>query len=105
MSLLNPLLDKEFLQKLDSFPTREVYAKVVALDLQDNPIEEITGRVTQGSINVDGSSAVRRTCNLTLNATEVNFSDFYWGFKTKIKLEIGLKNFVDSKYSDIIWFK
>ena len=105
MSILNPLLDKEFLKQLDNFPTREVYAKITALDLQDNPIEEITGKVTQGSINVDGASAVRRTCNLTLAASDVNFNDYYWGFKTKFNLEIGLKNFIEPKYPDIIWFK
>jgi hypothetical protein len=40
-------------------------------------LEEITGRITSGSINVDGASAVRRTCNLTLAANEVNINNFY----------------------------
>jgi hypothetical protein len=48
--------------------------------------------VTQGSINVDGVSAVRRTCSLSLIAHELNINDFYWGLKSKFKLEIGLKN-------------
>jgi hypothetical protein len=61
--------------------------------------------VTQGSINVDGSSAVRRTCSLTIAAPNFNYNDYYWGLNTKFKLEIGLENHVDSNYPDIIWFK
>jgi hypothetical protein len=33
MDILNPLLDKDFLRELDNFPTREIYAKIIALDL------------------------------------------------------------------------
>jgi len=38
-------------------------------------------------------------------AKDVNINEFYWGLKNKFKLEIGLKNFVDPKYPEIIWFK
>jgi hypothetical protein len=69
------------------------------------PLEYIEGKVTGGSINVDGSSAVRRTCNLTLIAKGVNINDFYWGLHTKFKLEIGLRNKINPHYPDIIWFK
>jgi len=37
-------------------------------------------------------------------AKEININEFYWGLYSKFKLEIGLKNFVDDKYPDIIWF-
>jgi hypothetical protein len=30
------------------------------------PIETIEGKITTGSINIDGSSAVRRSCSLTM---------------------------------------
>jgi hypothetical protein len=53
---------------------------------------------------VDGDSAVRRTCSITLIATDVNITDFYWGLKSKFKLEIGLKNNIDISQPDIIWF-
>ena len=65
----------------------------------------IEGRVTSGSINIDGASAIRRTCSLSLVAKELNINDFYWGLKSKFKLEIGLKNTINSNYPDIIWFK
>nr|DAG21687.1 MAG TPA: protein of unknown function DUF5047 [Caudoviricetes sp.] len=60
--------------------------------------------MTGGSINIDGSSAVRRTCSLTLVANNVNITDYYWGLKNKFKLEIGLKNTINDIYPDIIWF-
>lgn len=101
----NPLLDKEFLIKLDKQEYREVYAKIIALTFEEYPTEEITGRVTGGSVNIDGDSAVRRTCSLTLVAQDININDFYWGLNTKFQLYVGLKNTVDPSYDDIIWFK
>ena len=56
-------------------------------------------------VNIDGNSAVRRTCNLTLVAKDVNITDFYWGVSNKFTLEIGVKNFINPIYPDIIWFK
>jgi hypothetical protein len=100
----NPLLDIDFLTKLDTQRDRETFAKVIALTFDESPVEEITGKITQGSISVDGTSAVRRTCSLTMVADTVNIKDYYWGVSTKIKVYIGLKNTTDSKYEDIIWF-
>jgi hypothetical protein len=67
-------------------------------------LEKIEGKITGGSINIDGNSSLRRTCNLSLVAKDVNITDFYWGISNKFKLEIGLKNFINSNYPDIIWF-
>ena len=98
------LLDKDFLKELDQYNHKEVYAKITSLSFNELPIEQIEGRITGGSLNIDGSSAVRRTCNLTLVAQEVNINDFYWGLTNKFKLEVGLKNFINPQYPDIIWF-
>ena len=38
-------------------------------------------------------------------AQDININEFYWCFKNKFKLEIGLKNFINDEYPDIIWFK
>lgn len=84
---------------------REIYAKIVALDIDENPIEEIQGRVTQGSVPVDGNSIVRRTCSLTMVAHEMNINDYIWGLETKIRLFIGVNNKINSVYPPIIWFK
>lgn len=101
----NPLLDKDFLYELNQYQHKEIYARIISLNLEEHPLEQIEGRVTSGSINVDGNSAVRRTCNLTLVAKDVNVTDFYWGVSNKFTLEIGVKNFINSNYPEIIWFK
>lgn len=101
----NPLLDNIFLEKLFTAYDREIYAKITALNFDEFPTEEISGKITGGSINVDGTSACRRTCSLTLVANEVNINDYYWGLNTKFELQIGLTNRIDEKYPDIIWFK
>jgi hypothetical protein len=31
-------------------------------------------------------------------------TDAYWCYNNKFKLEIGLKNSIDKKYPDIVWF-
>ena len=101
----NPMLDIEFLKRLDADREREVYAKIIALTFDEDPTEEITGKVIQGSINIDGNSAMRRSCSVTLIAKDVNINEFYWGLNTKFRLFIGLKNHIDPQYEDIIWFK
>jgi len=78
--------DKHFLEQLDLYPHKTIYAKIIALTLEEKPVEEITGKVTAGSINVDGTSAVRRTCNLTLLAYDTKVTDYYWGLSNKFKL-------------------
>ena len=101
---MNPLFDIEFLKKLYKNQDKELFAKIVALNVHEEPIEEIQGKVTDGSINVDGASAVRRTCSLTMVAYDIKVTDYYWGVKTRFNLSIGLKNQIDPKYPDIIWF-
>ena len=105
MKNANPLFDTDFLYKLSTEKQREIYARITSLAWEENPIEFIEGKITSGSINVDGSSAVRRTCNLTLIAKDINIKDFNWSLNTKFKLEIGLTNNIDKNYPDIIWFK
>ena len=101
----NPLMDKDFLYELNQYQHKEIYAKVISLNFQEDPLEQIEGRVTGGSINIDGNSAVRRTCSLTLVAKDVNITDFYWGVSNKFTLEIGVKNDINPEYPEIIWFK
>lgn len=102
--MIDPLLDKAFLIKLDQYRHKEVYAKVITLSVDGEPIAEITGNVTGGTVNIDGSSAVRRTCNLTLVTNNIQVNDLDWALRTKFKLSIGLKNVIDPQYDDIIWF-
>jgi hypothetical protein len=98
------LMDKNFLNELDIHKSREVYIKLIALDFNENPVEQIEGKATGGSINIDGASAVRRTCSISLIAKDININEFYWGLESKFKLEIGLKNLINDNYPEIIWF-
>ena len=100
----NLMFDKEFLKRLDNYPHREVYAKLISLTFDEKPIVEITGNVTAGSISVDGSSAVRRTCNITMITDQININELDWALHTKFSVALGLKNYVDPTRPDIIWF-
>ena len=88
---MNPLLDTYFIEALDKHNQRELYAKIVCLNLDELPIEEISGKVSQGSLSIDGTSAVRRTCSLTIVSDRLNINEYYWSFSTKFKLYLGLK--------------
>lgn len=96
--------EETFLKDLMRQKNRIIYARITSMDLFENPIEYIEGRVTAGSINLDGASAIRRSCSLTLVADEIDISDYYWGLKTKFRLEIGVQNTINKDYSDIVWF-
>ncbi len=98
------LYDKDFLLKLDKSKDKTIYARITALQFDESPIEYIEGRVTQGSINIDGNSAVRRSCSLSMVAQEYDYHDYYWGLNTKFKLEVGVQNYIDNTMPDIIWF-
>ena len=82
----NPFLDKGFLLKLDQQKERENFARIISLDFDENPLEQIEGRVTGGSVNIDGTSAVRRSCSLSMVAENLDINNFYWGVKNKFKL-------------------
>ena len=96
--------DKDFLLALDKERNKIIYARIIKLTFDEKPIEMIQGKATGGSINIDGASALRRTCSLSLLASDNSQIDFYCGLHTKFKLEIGVKNNINSKYPDIIWF-
>lgn len=100
----NALLDKDFLRRMDEYLEKEVYVKIISLDFAENPRSEIQGVATGGSINVDGSSAVRRTCNLNMITENAQINELDWALESKFKLQIGLKNFINPEYEDIIWF-
>lgn len=96
---------QDFLKKLDESREKITYIKIISLTNDEFPREQIEGVVTGGSINIDGSSAIRRSCSLSLITYSPILTDRFWTYNNKFKLEIGLENLVDSKYPEIIWFK
>ena len=98
----------DFLTALNNDRNKVIYVKITVLDTAEQPLRDIEGRVSTGSISVNGSSAVRRTCNITFVAEEAdnNLTDIdnLLSMNKKIRVLVGLQNNVDSRYSDIIWF-
>ena len=100
----DPMLDEEFLRELDQYPHKFLWAKIISLNMDEYPLEEITGKITSGSVNIDGTSVLRRTCSMTMVAEDVKITEFYWGLKTKFRFYIGVENWINPEYPDIIWF-
>ena len=92
-----------FLFELNKVTNKVIYGKITTLTTNEFPIETIEGRITQGSINLDSNSAIRRSCSLTLITQNYNFSNYTWGLNTKFKLEIGIENQINKNFPEIIW--
>ena len=98
------LQDSAFLAEIDNLQVKTQFVKITLLDWLENPIQEIQGLVTGGSINLDGKSALRRTCNLSVFVNEEELSnvtdvDSLFSINKKMDLEIGLLNTTD-EYSE-----
>ena len=103
------LRDKDFLKIIDRSSFKEVFAKITILNWQERPIDEIQGKVSSGTLNINGSSSLRRTCNITILIDEenANFTSVKnsLSINKKIKLDIGIKNITNQYQNyDIIWF-
>ena len=99
------LNDQIFLDQLDNLKLKEQYVKITILSWQEEPIGEIQGKVISGSLNLNGSSSLRRTANLTLFAEEkendLSNIDQDLSINKKVKLEIGFTNSVPNyKYEE-----
>lgn len=98
-----------FLQEIDNFINQKQYVKITLLNWNEEPIKEIQGELSAGSISKDGSSSVRRTCSLTaiVDRGEYNIEDSKMDFaiNKKIYIECGIKNY-SKHYKDypILWF-
>ena len=103
------LNDTEFLQELTKSKIKQQYVKIIVLDWKGNTIEQITGRALGGSINVDGTSAMRRTASIQLIADDtinkLTNIDNLISLNKKVKIAIGIKN-ITNKYLEypIFWF-
>ena len=100
----NFLLDDQFLEELNSESQREIWVKITALTINEEPVEEIVGRTTTGSISIDGKSKMRRSCSLSMISSQMDINEYLWCLKTKVKVAVGMKNTVNKKYDDIVWF-
>lgn len=102
---------KELYKELFNHREREMRTRISLLDWKtENLLRDIEGRVTDGTVSLDGNSPVRRSCALTMvvdkNITrgQERISDMIT-INKKVKIQIGLKNTTLYKdMGDYIWF-
>lgn len=101
--------DSAFLAKIDNQRFRKQYIKLILLDWNENPIDEIQGYSTSGTLSINGDSACRQTCNVSMYVPneEYKITDInnLIAINKKIYLEVGIEN-EQMEYTDhkIIWF-
>lgn len=98
------------------------YVKILILDSRDLPIRALEGYATGGSININGSSAVRRSGSLTMVTeivkdqhgldpdpiyimNQVTKLESLLSMNKRVAIEIGIKNSgLQYQETDIFWF-
>lgn len=83
---------------------REVYIRIHLLNSNNKKVDSIEGVTTGGNISLDGTSSVRRTCNVSLIIKDTTFligNDRKIWLDKRVWIEIGLKDLFQDK---IIWF-
>ena len=103
------LKDSTFLKKFDETKLKEQFVKLIVLTFDEMPIQQIEGRVTGGNFTLDGSSAMRRTGNLSMVADEfendLTDTKYLLSINKKVEVLIGFVNNTD-EYLDypMLWF-
>ena len=103
------LKDSAFLKKIDEIKLKEQFVKLIVLNFNEMPIQQIQGRVTGGNFSLDGSSAMRRTGNISLIAdnyeNDLTDTKHLLSINKKIEVLIGIIN-TTNEYQDfnILWF-
>lgn len=104
------LKDKKFLKELDNENIKTLIARITILTWNEKPIADFTGKVLPGgTLNLDGNSSMRRTCNISLSLDEdeiiITNVENLISINKKVKLEMGIYNTLE-KYQEheIIWF-
>lgn len=103
------LTDTKFLQDFNKEKCKQQFSKITVLNWKEQPLQQITGDVISGNINMDSSSAMRRTGNISFFASketsDVTNIDNLLSINKKIEIEIGYVN-TTKQYPEypIIWF-
>lgn len=103
------LKDVNFLNSFDKTKLKQQFVKLIVLSFNEMPIAEIQGKVLSGNLSLDGSSAMRRTANISLVADEyendLTDTKHLLSINKKIEVLIGFTN-TTGEYTDfpILWF-
>lgn len=96
-------MNNSLLEKLVNEKIQTTYAKIVTYSFDEKPLSSIEGRVSGGSIQANGASAVRRTLSLSMVAkpeiANIESLDNEIAINKKVKVYIGrlMEN-------EIMWF-
>lgn len=86
-------MDNIFLEKLVNEKIQTTYAKIVTYSFDEKPLSSVEGRVSGGSIQANGASAVRRTLSLSMVAkpeiANIESLDNEIAINKKVKVYIG----------------
>ena len=103
------LRDVNFLNSFDKSKLKQQFVKIIVLTFNEMPIAEIQGKVLSGNLSLDGSSAMRRTTNISLVADEyvndLTDTKHLLSINKKVEILIGFTN-TTGEYEDfpILWF-
>ena len=103
------LRDVNFLNSFDKSKLKQQFVKIIVLTFNEMPIAEIQGKVLSGNLSLDGSSAMRRTANISLVADEyvndLTDTKHLLSINKKVEILIGFTN-TTGEYEDfpVLWF-
>lgn len=100
---------REFLRKIDGFINQKRYVKITLLNWEEEPLKEIEGIISSGTMSLDGSSSIRRTCQMSTSVDagsyDIEDAEEDFAINKKIFLEIGVKNYTgEYPQYPILWF-
>lgn len=103
------LSDSDFLKEIDNSLVLSQYVKITLLNWVEQPLQSIEGRITGGSIQINGDSAIRRTCNLNSFVDDDKYDykslDSIFSLNKKVFIEIGVTNTTNQYLGyPIVWF-
>lgn len=102
-------VSRSILKDIEEFVNQRQYIRLTLLDWKENPIREIQGEVTSGSLSKVAQSPVRRSGNLSIaidaGSYNVDNAKADFAINKKIYIELGVRNDTN-KYPDypIFWF-
>lgn len=96
-------MDNILLEKLVNEKIQTTYAKIITYSFDEKPLSSIEGRVSGGSIQANGASAVRRTLSLSMVAKPeiANIENFDNEIAINKKVKIYIGRLVEN---EIMWF-
>lgn len=100
---------RNFLKTIDNFVNQKQYVRLTLLNWNEEPLKEIQGTISSGSLSKDGSSSIRRTCSLTASISSGDYDienmSYDFAINKKIFIEIGVENH-SNQFLDypILWF-